>query len=149
MIQSMTTGHDGSMSTVHANDCRDAVNRLEMLVGLAGLELPIWFIHRMIVSAIDIVVHCARLSGGVRKIVQISELAGLEGNVVNMHDIFRFEQTGMDQEKMAVGHFRATGIQPRCLNRLAVSGVELPRTMFESREMRIDRNSALGYAPRP
>lgn len=148
MIQSMTTGHDGSMSTVHSNDARDAINRLEMLVGLAGLELPIWFIHRMIVSAIDLVVHCARLSGGVRKIVQISELAGLEGDVVTMHDIYRFEQTGVDRDANATGHFRATGIRPRCLPRLAVSGFELPSSIFENRELKMDRTSPLGYPTR-
>lgn len=148
MIQSMTTGHDGSMSTVHANDTRDAINRLEMLIGLAGLKLPIWFIHRMIVSAIDIVVHCARLSGGVRKIVQISELAGLEGDVVNMHDIFRFEQTGIDRESNATGHFRATGIHPRCLPRLSICGNDLPPSMFESHELKLDRMSPLGYPAR-
>lgn len=148
MIQSMTTGHDGSMSTVHANDARDAVSRLEMLVGLAGFDLPVWFIHRMIASAIDIVVHCARLSGGVRKILQISELAGIEGDVVNMHDLFVFEQTGLDEERNATGFFRATGIRPRCLSRLQVCGEELSPSLFESRELKIDRIAPLEYAAR-
>lgn len=148
MIQSMTTGHDGSMSTVHANDCRDAINRLEMLVGLAGFDLPLWFIHRMIASAVDIVVHCARLSGGVRKIVQISELAGIEGDTVNMHDIFAFEQTGMDEQRNAMGFFRSTGIRPRCLSRLQVCGEELPASMFESRELSFNRLSDLEYVSR-
>lgn len=148
MIQSMTTGHDGSMSTVHANDGRDAVGRLEMLIGLAGFELPIWFIQRMISSAVDIVVHCARLSGGVRKIVQISELAGIEGDVVNMHDLFVFEQTGVDDERNACGHFLATGIRPRCLNRLQISGQPLSADLFEHRELRFDRTASLNYASR-
>lgn len=145
MVQSMTTGHDGSMSTVHSNDARDAISRLEMLVGLAGIELPLHFIHRMIVSAIDLVVHCARLSGGVRKVMQISELAGMEGDVVNMHDIFRFEQTGVDRDSNATGYFRATGIRPRCLPRLAVCGQNLPSSMFENRELEMDRTAPLTY----
>lgn len=146
MIQSMTTGHDGSMSTVHANDSRDAISRLEMLVGLAGFDLPIWFLHRMIVSAVDIVVQCARLSGGVRKIVQISELAGIEGDIVNLHDIFRFEQTGVDHEHNATGHFQATGIRPRCLDRLDVSGQKLSGSLFEKRNLKFDRISHLEHA---
>lgn len=146
MLQSMTTGHDGSMSTIHANDGRDALSRLEMLVGLAGFDLPMWFIHRMIGSAIDIVVHCARLSGGVRKIVQISELAGIEGDIINMHDLFVFEQTGLDADSNATGHYRATGIRPRCLSRMATRGLELSPELFESRSLEFDRTASLGYA---
>lgn len=148
MIQSMTTGHDGSMSTIHANDCRDSVNRMEMLVGLAGFDLPISFIHRMIVSAVDILIHCARVDGGTRKIVQISEIAGLEGDIVTLHDIFKFDQLGTDAEKNAVGHFRATGIRPRCLQRLEVCGQKLPRGLFENRVLQNDRVSPLEYSRR-
>src|SRR5579863_4430742 len=92
MLQALSTGHDGGMSTLHANDTRVAISRLEMLVGMAGYQLPLWFIQRQIGSAIDIVVHCARFSGGSRKIVQISEVTGIEGNVINMHDLFAYEQ---------------------------------------------------------
>ena len=120
-----------------------------MLVGLAGFELPVWFIHRMIVSAIDIIVHCARLKGGVRKIVQVSELVGIEGDVVTMHDIFKFEQTGLDKELNAVGRFIATGIRPQCLKRLEVGGQTLHPGLFEKRELRFDRTSPLAYARQP
>jgi pilus assembly protein CpaF len=139
MLQAMSTGHDGSLTTIHANDTRDALRRLEMLVGMAGFELPIWFIHRQIASAIQIVVQVARLAGGGRRIVQISEVVGTERDVVNMHDIFTFTQTGVDQERAAVGQFQATGIRPQCLARLAAAGFPLSPETFERRELRIER----------
>jgi len=139
MLQAMNTGHDGSLTTIHANDTRDAISRLEMLVGMASLELPIWFIHRQIASAIQIVVQVARLAGGNRKIVQISEITGTQGEVINMHDVFRFEQTGMDENDVAVGDFHATGIHPRCLTRLKACGVDLPLSIFDRRKLSIDR----------
>jgi pilus assembly protein CpaF len=95
MLQAMSTGHDGSMSTIHANDTRDAVSRLEMLVALAGFDLPVWFIQRQIASAVDIIIQPRRLSGGQRMVVQISELTGVETDTIIMHDIFTFEQTGV------------------------------------------------------
>ena len=112
LLQAMTTGHDGGLTTIHANNTREAISRLEMLVGMAGYELPLWFIHRQIASAIDIVVQCARLTGGARKVVQISEVTGAEGEVISMHDLFVFEQTGVDENKAAQGVFRATGLRP-------------------------------------
>ena len=127
----MTTGHDGSLTTIHANDARDAISRLEMLVGMAGYDLPIWLIQRQIASAIDIVVHCARLSGGQRKVMQVAELTGVEGEVVNMHDIFNFVQTGVDPNGRPVGHFRASGIRPHNLERIKAAGIDLPRNLFE------------------
>src|SRR5204862_2230112 len=96
MLQAMNTGHDGSMTTVHANDTRDAIGRLEMMVGMAGFDLPIWIIRRQISSAIQVVVQAARLSGGARKIVKIAEIVGMEGDIISMHDIFAFKQTGVD-----------------------------------------------------
>lgn len=150
MLQAMTTGHDGSLSTIHANDARDAVSRLEMLVGLAGFDLPLWFIHRQIASAIDIVVHCTRLSGGARKIVQISEITGSEGDVVSMHDIFLFEQTGVDENRVAQGHYSATGIRPRCLERFQANGIRLPLELFARRRLeseRIDSVASGGQRP--
>jgi pilus assembly protein CpaF len=139
MLQAMNTGHDGSLTTIHANDTRDAVSRLEMLVGMAGYDLPIWFIHRQIASAVQIVVQVARLTGGTRKITQISEITGLQGDVINMHDIFKFEQTGIDENRVALGDFHATGIHPRCLQRLKSCGIDLPLSMFERRKLTIDR----------
>src|SRR3984893_7698670 len=133
MLQAMNTGHDGSLTTVHANDTRDAVSRLEMMVGMAGFDMPIWIIRRQISSAIQIVVQVARLSGGARKIVKISEIVGMEEEVISMHDIFAFKQTGVDDNRVAQGYFYANGIHPRCLERLETSGNHLPATMFERR----------------
>src|SRR5438309_6949058 len=118
MLQAMNTGHDGSMTTIHANDTRDALSRLEMMVGMAGFDLPIWIIRRQVASAIQLVVQAARLSGGVRKIIKISEITGMEGDVLSMHDLFAFKQTGVDDERRALGHFYSSGIRPRILERL-------------------------------
>src|SRR5690348_9908895 len=110
MLQAMNTGHDGSMTTIHANDTRDALSRLEMMIGMAGFDLPIWIIRRQIASAVQIVVQVARLSGGLRKIIKISEITGMEGDVVSMQDIFVFRQTGVDEDRRAVGQFHAMGL---------------------------------------
>ena len=115
MLQAMNTGHDGSMTTIHANDTRDAISRLEMMVGMAGFDLPIWIIRRQIASAVQIVVQVARLSGGVRKVIKISEITGMEGDIISMHDMFVFKQTGVDENRVAQGYFYATGIRPQCL----------------------------------
>jgi pilus assembly protein CpaF len=131
MLQAMNTGHDGSLTTVHANDTRDAVSRLEMMVGMAGFEMPIWVTRRQIASAIHIVVQAARLTGGLRRIVKISEITGLENDVIAMHDLFGFKQTGVDENRTAKGHFYVSGIRPHCLERLAAAGVGLPVEMFE------------------
>jgi pilus assembly protein CpaF len=145
MLQAMTTGHEGGMTTIHSNNTREAISRLEMLIGMAH-ELSMWFIRRQIASAIDIVVQCARLSGGVRKVVQVSEVTGSEGEVVGMHDLFVFEQTGIDENKVAQGHFRATGIRPTCLERLAAQGLSLDPTMFERRTLETNRLATFTHA---
>jgi pilus assembly protein CpaF len=150
MLQAMNTGHNGSLTTIHSNDARDAVNRLEMLVGMAGFDLPIWFIHRQIASAIQIIVQTARLSGGGRKILQVSEITGLEGDVIAMHDLFVFEQTGVDESGVAAGKFHATGMRPQCWRRLTAAGVHFPPEMFERRPLtinRVDTLSPLGRKP--
>jgi pilus assembly protein CpaF len=144
MLQAMNTGHDGGMTTVHANDTRDAVSRLEMLVGMAAPELPMWFIHRQIASAIHIVVQTARVSGGARKIVQISEVTGSQGESISMHDLFTFEQTGINDHQEAEGHFQATGIRPQCFARLQKSGIELPPATFERGRREVDRYGTVG-----
>jgi len=133
MLQAMNTGHDGSMTTIHANDTRDATSRLEMMVGMAGFDLPIWIIRRQIASAIQIIVQAARLTGGIRKIVKISEVTGMEGEIVSMHDIFTFKQTGVDADRVAQGFFSSSGIRPHCLERLNTCGVGLSVDMFERR----------------
>jgi pilus assembly protein CpaF len=133
MLQAMNTGHEGSLTTVHANDTRDALGRLEIMVGMAGFELPIWVIRRQIASAIHIVVQVSRLLGGARKVVKISEIAGLEADNIIMHDLFAFKQTGVDDRRKAQGYFHTTGIRPNCLERLAALGAGLPMDLFERR----------------
>jgi pilus assembly protein CpaF len=133
MLQAMNTGHEGSMTTIHANDTRDALSRLEMMVGMAGFDLPIWIIRRQMASAIQIVVQVARLHGGPRKVVKISEITGMEGDVISMHDLFVFKQTGVDDRRVAQGAFCTTGIRPHCLERLESAGIRLPIEMFERR----------------
>ena len=118
MMQAMNTGHDGSLTTIHANTTRDVLTRLEMMVGMAGFEVPVWVIRRQLASAIHLVVQVNRLTGGKRKITKISELTGMEGDIISMHDIFEFRQTGLDENRVAEGNFHATGIRPELLHRL-------------------------------
>lgn len=139
MLQAMNTGHDGGMSTIHANDARDSICRLEMLIGMAAPELPMWFIHRQIASAIHIVVQVARLTGGERKIIQISEVTGTHGEAINMHDIFVFRQTGMNELRSVEGQFQATGIVPNCLTRFESCGLKIEPEIFEKGHSNVDR----------
>jgi pilus assembly protein CpaF len=131
MLQAMNTGHDGSMTTLHANDTRDALSRMEMMVGMAGFDMPIWVIRKQISSAVQIVVQAARLTGGVRKITKISEITGMEGDTISMHDIFVFKQTGLDANRVAQGHFVSTGIRPKCLELIEIMGIGLDTEIFE------------------
>jgi pilus assembly protein CpaF len=137
MLQAMNTGHDGSLTTIHANETRDALSRLEMMIGMAGFDLPIWIIRRQIASAIQIVVQVARLPGGPRKVVKISEITGMEGDIVSMHDIFAYKQTGVDDAGVAQGYFYATGIRPKLLEKLEAAGVRLPVELFERRILNV------------
>ena len=133
MLQAMNTGHEGSLTTIHANDSRDALGRLEMMVGIAGYELPMWIIRRQIASAIHLIVQVARLHGGPRRLVRVSEVTGMEGEVITMHDIFAYKQTGVDDQGIAKGYFHCTGIRPKCLERLEAAGIRLPLETFERR----------------
>jgi len=133
MLQAMNTGHQGSMTTIHANAPRDAMDRLEMMVGMAGFEIPIWVIRRQVASAINIVVQASRLPGGARKVVKISEVTGTEGDVLSMHDIFEFQSTGIDSDGMVEGYFCSTGLRPNLLPQLAAAGNALPTELFERR----------------
>jgi pilus assembly protein CpaF len=133
MLQAMNTGHEGSLTTIHANETRDALSRLEMMIGMAGFDLPIWIIRRQIVSAIQIIVQVARLPGGIRKVIKISEVTGMEGDVISMQDIFAFKQTGVDSDGVVQGYLFATGIRPKCLEKLDISGSRLPVELFERR----------------
>jgi pilus assembly protein CpaF len=137
MLQAMNTGHEGSLTTIHANNPRDAISRMEMMVGMAGFDTPIWVIRRQIASSINLVVQASRLMGGPRKITRITEITGMEGEVISMHDLFEFVQTGLDEKRVAVGHFRATGMRPECLAKLEACGVGLPAEMFERRTLKM------------
>ncbi|WP_417850623.1 CpaF family protein [Thalassoglobus sp.] len=139
MLQAMTTGHSGSLTTIHANNARDAIRRLEMLIGMAGYDLPVWFIHELIGSAVQIIVQCERLPSGERKITQVTEVTGATENVIESHDIFRFEKQSTDASSNICGDFIATGIRPRCLEALKVSGFEVPYHIFEEGKLVVER----------
>lgn len=133
MLQAMNTGHEGSMTTVHANTSRDGLARIENMVSMAGLGLPISAIRTQIHSAINIVVHLARLAGGKRCVTTIAEITGIEGDVICMQDIFQFRQSGIGTDGHAQGQFVACGVRPQVAERLLVAGIELPRKLFERR----------------
>jgi len=131
MLQAMNTGHDGSLTTIHANSPRDALYRLDTMVAMASLNLPDKAVRQQVASAINLVVHLARMSDGTRKVVCVSEITGMEGDIVSMQDIFLFEKLGVEPSGRVKGRFAATGIRPKAADRLAVSGVPLPARLFE------------------
>jgi pilus assembly protein CpaF len=131
MLQAMNTGHDGSLATLHANTPRDALMRLENMIGMAGLNLPPKTMRQQIASAISVVIQIARLSDGRRKLVSIQEVTGMEGEVVTMQEIFSFRQTGVAADGTVLGHFSATGTRPRFWERLQTQGIELPEGLFD------------------
>jgi len=131
MLQAMNTGHDGSLTTIHANSPRDALSRLETMVAMASLNIPENATRRQISSALDLVVQVGRLSDGTRKVTSVCEIIGMEGDVVTMQDIFVFQKWGVKENGEVLGDFMPTGIRPKFAERLAVSGVKLPATMFE------------------
>jgi pilus assembly protein CpaF len=130
MLQAMNTGHDGSISTIHANSTRDALHRLGTMVMMAGMELPERAIKEQIASAINIIIQLARLSDGSRKLIKLSEIVGMEGDVITMQDLFVFEKTTVTPDGKVAGQFRATGVRPACLEKFRSSGVELPSGLF-------------------
>ena len=131
MLQAMNTGHDGSLTTVHANTPRDALARIETMVAMGAANLPERAMRQQVASAIQLVVQQTRLSDGSRKVTSISEITGMEGNVITMQEIFLFEKLGVTQEGKVIGRFRATGVRPKCAEQLRVSGINLPAEMFE------------------
>jgi pilus assembly protein CpaF len=131
MLQAMNTGHEGSMTTVHANSPRDALSRLESMVAMTNLNLPERTVRQQIASAISIVVQVSRMSDGTRKVVSISEITGMEENVISMHEIFSFNRKGIGPDGRVVGAFQPSQIRPKFLERLRVSGIFLPPAMFE------------------
>ncbi|TMQ74099.1 MAG: CpaF family protein [Candidatus Eisenbacteria bacterium] len=131
MLQAMNTGHDGSMTTIHSNGARDALHRMENLVLMAGHSLPDRAIREQISSALEVIVHVSRLSDGTRRVLSVQEIVGMEGNVVTMQEIFRFVPTGTDAEGKYNGYFEATGLVPKCGERIQIAGVDLPLEIFE------------------
>jgi pilus assembly protein CpaF len=130
MLQAMNTGHDGSMTTVHANSARDALSRVEQMIGMSGVDIPARSARAQIASALNVVIQVARLSDGRRKLIGLSELTGMEGEVITMQDIFKFRQTGVNAEGVVQGRFEATGIRPRFLEHAMSHGVTLSADLF-------------------
>jgi pilus assembly protein CpaF len=130
MLQAMNTGHEGSMTTVHANTPRDALSRVEQMIGMSGIDVPARSARAQIASAMNVIIQVARLADGRRKLVSVSELTGMEGDVVTMQEIFRFRQTGVNSEGLVQGKFEATGIRPRFLDQVMAHGIELSPELF-------------------
>jgi pilus assembly protein CpaF len=131
MLQAMNTGHDGSLTTIHANSVRDALYRLDTMVAMANLNIPEKAIRQHIASAINLMVHISRMADGTRKVTAVSEITGMEGEVISMQDIFVFERTGLNAKGKVCGRFRATGIRPYCSERLGAAGYPLPMELFD------------------
>jgi pilus assembly protein CpaF len=131
MLHAMNTGHDGSLATLHANTPRDALTRLENMVSMAGITIPIKAIRQQIASAVNVVVQATRLTDGTRKIISVQEITGMEGEVINTQEIFAFKRTGMDAEGRVKGYFAATGVRPRFAERLNAFGLGLPEAVFD------------------
>jgi pilus assembly protein CpaF len=133
MLQAMNTGHAGSMTTLHANTTRDAQARLETMIMMAGMELPIKAMRQQISSAVDLIIQANRLQGGPRKVTSITEVMGMEQDIIIMQDVFRYKQLGIDQNGRAFGQFEATGVRPSFVPRLEAAGIKLPTNLFQER----------------
>jgi pilus assembly protein CpaF len=131
MLQAMNTGHDGSLTTVHANSPRDALYRLDSMVAMANLNIPDKAVRQQVASAIELIVQIARQADGTRKVTAISEITGMERDIITLQDIFVFEKTGIGEDGRVYGRFRATGLRPKCAERIAAAGINLPVAMFE------------------
>ena len=131
MLQAMNTGHDGSLTTIHANSPRDALTRIETMVAMTGLELPQRAVRQQIAAAFQVVIQLSRLSDGTRPLVSFQEITGMEGEVVTMQEIFHFDRRGIDEDGTVIGDLVATGLRPRFSESLRLSGIELPAALFE------------------
>ena len=131
MLQAMNTGHDGSLTTIHANTPRDALARLETMIQMTGMRLSDRAMRQQVAAAINLVVQVARLSDGSRRVTSISEITGMEGETITMQEIFMYERTGVDKDGKVIGRFKPTGIRPRFAERLKSCGMQLPRVFFE------------------
>jgi pilus assembly protein CpaF len=130
MLQAMNTGHDGSMTTIHANSAREGLHRLETLMLLTGVNLPSQAMREQISAALDVIIHVTRMADGTRRVVGISEIVGMERDVVAMQDIFLFRKTGVTEDGKVTGQYQATGIRPKFADRLAVAGINLSPELF-------------------
>ncbi len=137
MLQAMNTGHEGSLTTIHANDSLDALSRLELMVAMSGYDLPIPVVRQYINSGISLIVHLARLKGGIRRVMQVSEIVSIREGGFHLEDIFGFEQTGVDELGVAQGEFYFTGYRPKCLSKLRAAGVRLPDELFDKRRVSV------------
>ena len=135
MLQAMNTGHEGSLTTIHANNPRDAVSRLETMISMGGLELPLKALRHQFASAVDLIIQANRMQGGPRKVTHITEVLNMEQDTVIMQDIFLFVQDGIDEDGKAFGHFESTGVRPSFMNRLESAGVRLPSNLFAARTL--------------
>lgn len=133
MLQAMNTGHDGSMTTLHANNPREALSRMETMMMMAGFEIPVKAMRQQISSAINLIIQASRLQGGVRKVTNVTEVVGMEGDVVVLQDIFEYKRLGVRDTGKAYGQFRTTGVRPTVMNRLATAGITLPGDLFAER----------------
>jgi pilus assembly protein CpaF len=131
MLQAMNTGHDGSMTTIHANSARDAVSRLENMIAMAGIEMPIKAVRSQIASAVNLVVQASRLQDGSRRMVSITEITGMEGDVISMQEVFRYQRVGLTPDNKIIGHFTATGVRSHFSERFKMWGYDLPASIFE------------------
>jgi pilus assembly protein CpaF len=129
MLQAMNTGHDGSLTTAHANSPRDMLARMETMVLMAGMDLPHRAIREQMASAVDLIVHQDRMRDGTRKVTSISEIQGMEGDIITMSEIYRFEQTGIENGKV-IGRLRPTGLRPKFMYRIQEAGIMLPPSIF-------------------
>jgi pilus assembly protein CpaF len=133
MLQAMNTGHEGSMTTVHANSPRDALGRLENMVSMAGINYPVRAMREQISSALNVLIHLDRITGGPRKVTSIVEITGTEGDIICLHDIFRFTQLGVDEKGNAYGQFETCGVRPNLVNKLKAEGIDIPPALFQRR----------------
>src|SRR5499427_3375205 len=135
MLQAMNTGHDGSLTTVHASSCRDALTRIETLVSMAGLNLATKAMRHYVSSAMDVIIQIARLSDGTRKLISLQEIVGMEGDLITLQELFIFNQTGVDANRNVKGRFKATGVRPKFAERMAAKGVALPAELFDPQKV--------------
>jgi len=131
MLQAMNTGHDGSLTTIHANSPRDALMRLESMVAMASFEIPLDFIRKYVSSALDVLIHLQRLTDGTRKVISVQELTGMEGNVISLQEIFSFEQTTIDEENKVRGIYRFHGVKPRFIDKFTAAGIKVSNKLFD------------------